>query len=83
MPFAAQSTVFESMMSEDNTDSIAIHVENVRLDSVEKFVKFIYYGKIEKFDDSAQDLLALAVKFDVKDLVVSCLFCQFFTKNPF
>jgi hypothetical protein len=71
------------MMSEDNTGSIAIHVENVRPDSVEKFVKFIHYGKIEKFDDSAKDLLALAVKFDVKDLMVSCLLCQFLTKNPF
>jgi hypothetical protein len=78
MPFAAKSTIFKSMMLEGKTGSIAIHVENVRSNSVEKLVKFVHYGKIEKFDDSAHDLLAFAIYFDVKDLIVSCLFCKFF-----
>ena len=70
---AAQSSVFDSMFSEDNGDDIKVFekIKNMSDDAFEDFLRYFYFGSIRS-EDNAMELFGLAVEFDVATLKFEC-----------
>ena len=70
---AAQSSVFESMFSEDNGDDVKVFekIKNMSDDAFEDFLRYFYFGTIRS-EDNAMELFGLAVEFDVATLKFEC-----------
>ena len=70
---AAQSSVFDSMFSENNGDDIKVFekIKNMSDDAFEDFLRYFYFGTIRS-EDNALELFGLAVEFDVATLKLAC-----------
>ena len=70
---AAQSSVFDSMFSEDNGDDVKVFekIKNMSDDAFEDFLRYFYFGTIRS-EDNAMELFGLAAEFDVATLKFEC-----------
>lgn len=75
---ASKSSVFRAMltsgMKEQSTGVLEIKDEGCSAEGLREFVHFMYYAQVDKkcMESKWEELLALAVKYDVKELQVEC-----------
>lgn len=71
---ATRSEVFEKMLKLDcvETKKNEVLIEDFEDHVVDSFVEFIYYGRLQDRDDYSVDLLKMAHKYEVVDLINAC-----------
>ena len=70
---SAQSSVFESMFSEDNGDDVKVFekIKNMSDGAFEDFLRYFYFGTMRS-EDNAMELFGLAAEFGVASLKFEC-----------
>lgn len=64
---AAQCEGFSELLGED-PDAHEMKIEDLSTEAVEKFLRFLYTGKLENFADNCLEIYALASKFNALEL---------------
>ncbi|CRK99099.1 CLUMA_CG012092, isoform A [Clunio marinus] len=72
MMLAARSPVFYKIFTEDFKHKKRGNINDISKEAFEAFLHFIYTGRINRFDEHAEELWKMANKYEVSDLRTAC-----------